>query len=174
MLCVRAARRASATVSIAVLLALATAVVPRYALAQEPTPGAAPQAERVTVSDERFPWWDVLTGVGTVGLAGAALYAAVVSLTQYLRQRRRETDLDLAKLQGDLVLLLQQECERAKGGPDEGVRRQELEGAQDVYEGILRGIILARPELMKAGRETLTEYLKEATSELRSLKDRGG
>jgi hypothetical protein len=127
----------------------------------------------VAAGDERFPWWDVFTGFGTLGLAAAALYAAGVSLTQYLKQRRRETDLDLAKLQGDLVLLLQQECERATGLPDEGVRREELEGAQDVYEGILRGIILARPELMKAARETLTEYLKQATSELRSLQEKG-
>ena len=162
-----------ALVLAAALLAVAAVARPNYALAQEPTPTLAPQAEPVTVDDGRFPWWDVLTGIGTVGLAAAALYAAGVSLRQYLNQRRRETDLDLAKLQGDLVLLLRQECEGATDPQDKMVRREELERAQHVYEGILRGMILRRPELMKAAREALTEFLKLATSELQSLRGRG-
>jgi len=158
------------TVSLTALLTIAAVTLreAHYALADEPTVTPTRQAETVVLRDEPFPWWDVLTGIGTLGLAVAALYAAFVSLSQYLQQRRRETDLDLAKLHGDLVGLLRQEHELARGTPDEGMLREELARAEFVYEGILRGVILVRPELMKAAREALREHLQEA------LRQRGG
>lgn len=131
---------------------------------------------------EPVRWSDALTGIGTIlagigtlGLAAAAGYAAFVSLRRYLEQRHRETDLDLAKLQGDLVALLRQEYERSRGSPDEGTRRDELEKAEDVYEEILRGIILGRPELMGAAREALSGYLEVTISgrEVESPRRRG-
>lgn len=166
--------RSRITLAVCVIAVLAVGLVarPHYALAQEPTPSPGAQADTVVVKDDPFPWADLLAGIGTVGLAVAAVYAAFVSLRQHLEQRRRQTDLDLAKLHGDVVLLLRQGCERAKGSPDEQVRREELEKAEDIYEGILLGMILARPELMKATREALTEYLKVATSEVESLRRR--
>lgn len=165
-------------VSLIALAAAAALARPQCALAQEPTATPGAQAQTVVVEHEPFPWWDVVTGglaaAGTLALATAAMYAAFVSLRQHLEQRRRETDLDLAKLQGDLVLLRRQAWERARKSPDEEMRLEEMEKAEDVYEGILCGMVLARPELMKAAREALTEYLEMATSEMESLRRRGG
>ena len=165
-----AGTRLTLTVSMIVLMAVAILAAPDWALAQEPTATPAAQAQTVVVGEERFPWWHVLTGIGSAGLAVAAMYAAFVSLGQHLEQRRRQTDLDLAKLQGDLVLLRRQEWQRARGSADEGIRREEMEKAEDVYEGILCGMVRVRPELMKAAQEALTEYLKTATLEMESLR----
>lgn len=161
-------------VSLIALVGLATIAAPDWALAQEPTATPGAQAQTVVVEHEPFPWWDVVTGglaaAGTLALATAAMYAAFVSLRQHLEQRRRQTDLDVAKLQGDLVLLLRQEWERARGSSEEEMRREEMEKAEDVYEGILCGMVRVRPELMKAAQEALTEYLKTATLEMESLR----
>ena len=163
--------------ALAVALPVALAVAePGLAVAQEATPTAVSEPTGVSVT-ERFPWWDVVGGVGAVlggvgalVLAASAAYAAIRSLRQYLDQRRRETDLALAKLYGDLVGLLKDRYGRARSTEDEEEVREDLEKAADVYEGILRGIITVRPELMKAAREAVSDHLGTAARELEALR----
>ncbi len=162
------------------VLAIVSVTSPPHSLAQQATPTPQPSIIEVSV-DGRFPWWDivgalaaVLGALAAVLVAVAVLYAAFGSVRQYLSQRKRESDLDLAKLQGDLVELLRQKCDATKENPDKNLLRAELEEAQDVYEGILRGIICVLPELMEAAREALAEYLTIATEEMKSLRRSGG
>ncbi len=125
-----------------------------------------------------------LEGIGTVLLALAAGIGGGFALWRYWQQRQRDaeqreqqqkrdaeqqrqerelrqrqTDLDLAKLQGDVVGVLKQQYERAKEEPEKKVILEELENAESVHKGILRGIILKRPELAQAAREVVTEYV---------------
>ncbi len=126
------------------------------------------------IGGDRYPWWDVLQAFGTVAVAFAAVYAAFITLRQYVDQRRRDASLDLAKLQGDLVALLRVSCERAKGTVDHVILLEELREAEDVYEGVLRGIVTARPELARAAQEALMEYMQVATSMVDNLRDDEG
>lgn len=119
---------------------------------------------------------DAATIVGVAG-AAIALSGALLGFRRYLQQRDREAILDLAKLQGDLVELLNQKWTEAEGNPAEEELpkelrkelRTELRKARHVYEGILRGIITQRPELMTPARNALREYLDSATSKIESL-----
>ena len=76
----------------------------------------------------------------------------------------------MAKLYGDLVGLLKDRYGRARSTEDEEEVREDLEKAADVYEGILRGIITVRPELMKAAREAVSDHLGTAARELEALR----
>ena len=123
------------------------------------------------IGGDRYPWWDVLQAFGTVAVAIAAVYAAFITLRQYVDQRRRDASLDLAKLQGDLVALLRVSYERAEGTVDQVILLEQLREAEYVYEGFLRGIVAARPELARAAQEALMEYMKVATSMVDDLRD---
>jgi hypothetical protein len=120
-----------------------------------------------------------LTAVGTYiyGVATAVLALATVvgggfALLQWRNQlelRRRQTDLDVANLQRDVVKLLQEEFDRIKGTEAAQVVGLELDQAELEYEAILRGLMLARPELTQAKVEFVREYLKVVQAEIERL-----
>lgn len=107
-------------------------------------------------------------GLGTLVLALGALLGAGWALHQYLEQRDRElrlrerqNNLDIARLQADLVTELRLRNEHAKGQPDELAVREELQKAEDRYLATLHGLVLLRPELAQAQREAIMSYLND-------------
>ncbi|MFQ5880539.1 MAG: hypothetical protein ACE5IZ_10255 [Dehalococcoidia bacterium] len=168
MLPARAATRISIAISLIILLAVVAAGAPRYAQAQQPT--TTPQAEVVVVVDEPFPWWDFLTGIGTIMLALAAFFAVAAPLRQYLDQRRRESTRELARHHGALVALLAGQHERTAPGALRDAIEGELVQAERIYESILRGIMLMDREMVRLQREALQAALEVAQREMERLR----
>ena len=126
-------------------------------LAQEATPQRS--ADPWTKSSGDSTWDDIrewIQALSPVVIALAAGIPGALGVRRYFEQRRRQTDLDVAKLQGDLVTLLR----TISDGSDDPDHKEELDKAQDVYEATLRGLILKNPELMTAARRSLQKYLE--------------
>ena len=86
--------------------------------------------------------------------------------------RARQTEIDLVRLQGDLVTVLRERQQLANDatGPEEAEQlRSELREAVDRREAMLRGLLKARLELATVERRAIATYLDEAASELQRL-----
>jgi len=108
----------------------------------------------------------VWEGLGTLVLAlgaligaGWAIYRHFEQRDRELRLRERQNDLDVARLQADLVTELRLRYEQARGQLEHLALRRELQVEEDNYLAILRGLVLLRPELAQAQREAIRSYL---------------
>lgn len=111
----------------------------------------------------------LLEGVGTLLLFFATAVAAGVAVYQWIVQRRRELALDVAKLQGEVVTALRLRYRHSAPALRPALDAS-LEAALIQYEGILRGLIRARPELARAARDVITASLDAAAEELALLR----
>ena len=121
------------------------------------------------------------TGVAIVVAAAGVILAGLLAWIayQFLVIRDREqglnaqrTEIDLIRLQGDLVSVLRQRHEHAVANatPENLERlRSDLGDALDRYEAMLRGLLKVRPELAVIERRAISTYLDEAAGELRRL-----
>ncbi len=91
--------------------------------------------------------------------------------------RVRKTEIDLVRLQGDLVSALRERREREHPVADsENTERSRSEfgEAVDRYEAMLRGLLKAQPQLASAERKAIAAYLDEAGGELQRLEESEG
>ena len=111
-------------------------------------------------------------GVATAVLALAAVIGGGLALYQWQEQlelRRRQTDLDVANLHQNVVNLLKEKLDRVRGTPEAQAVEAELDQAETEYEAILRGMVMARPELVRAKREFIMEYMEVILARLGRL-----
>jgi signal transduction histidine kinase len=119
----------------------------------------------------------VVTVIATSGviLVGLLAWIAYQFLTMHDRDhqlRARQNEIDLVRLQGDLVAVLKDRYERAVGraSPEEVNRLQvEFNDATERYQAILGGLLKARTELADVERIAIGALLDEAANELQRM-----
>jgi hypothetical protein len=126
---------------------------------------------------------DLLTGIGSFGLALGTLVGGGLAVHQYLQQRdrdikqhdrdieqrERQTDLELVRLQASLVDALHAHYDllAAEKSPEAEAVRREFSEALTVYAGLTRGLLQARPDFQRVAMEAITASLDETTSILK-------
>ena len=116
----------------------------------------------------------VIAAAGVIlgGLTAWVAYQFLVVHDHEHQLRSRQSEIDLVRLQGDLVASLRERHEHAVGqaSPEDLERlRSDLGDSADRYQAMLRGILKARPELADVERRAIGAYLDEAAGELRRL-----
>lgn len=124
---------------------------------------------------------DFLQGVGTVVLAlgvvvggGWALWRYFKDRDQRAEERRRQADLDAARLTGDLVASLRLRYERARDPEERQVFEEQLIQAEEECEGVLRGLTVVRPDLARAQQKAIMGRIGELTVEMQRLEGERG
>ena len=109
--------------------------------------------------------------IGVLLLSTWALRRHFALRTRDLDLRSQGNDIEMARLQGDLVVSLRLHLQQiTPEHPDEAAQiRLELNDAIERYQAVLLGILRGRPELARVEREAIASYLAEAEAEFKRL-----
>jgi hypothetical protein len=110
-------------------------------------------------------------GIATAVIAFTALVGGVLAVRQYReqqehnrQQRDRQAQIEMVRLQGQLVEMLREQCKRLEDEAERKLVFGEMEEAERVFLGMVRGLL--SKEMGATARRALTPFLQEATAEL--------